>query len=137
METKLPLFAELAKSEIIQFEYYAIFLRNDNIVQIHMQNNFECELEDSQRILECIKQVSKEKKYPLLAIYSDFNSFSKEAKDFVSVSTATVADALVGNGVAFKIIGNFYLRINKPIRPTRLFNDVESALQWLKQFHAE
>ena len=137
METKFPLFSELAKSEILEFEYYAVFLRKDNIVQIQIKDNFECELEDAKRILECIKQVSKKNKYPLLAIYSNFNSFSKEAKALVAKHTLTIADGLVGNGVAFKIVGNFYLNINKPVRPTRLFNDIESALLWLERFSPE
>ena len=134
MKTTFPLFSELAISEIIEYEYYAVFLRKDNIVQVQMKDNFECELEDSKKIVESITKVSGDNKYPLLAIYSDFNAFSKEATDFVSKSTATLADALVGNGIAFRMVGNFYLNFNKPIRPTRLFNDMESALKWLEKF---
>jgi hypothetical protein len=32
-----------------------------------------------------------------------------------------------------KIIGNFFLGANKPIRPTRLFTDVPEGLRWLKE----
>ena len=134
METKFPKFSELAKSEIISYTKYAIFLRNDNIVQINIKDNFDCEIADSKIMLDAIKQLSRGKKYPLLVLYSDFNSFTKEAKDFVAKSNETSADALVGDGFAFKMVGNIYLRMNKPIRPTKLFNDVENALKWLEQF---
>ncbi len=134
METKFPKFSELAKSEIISYTNYAIFLRNDNIVQINIKDNFDCEIADSKIMLDAIKQLSRGKKYPLLVLYSDFNSFTKEAKDFVAKSNETSADALVGDGFAFKMVGNIYLRMNKPIRPTKLFNDVENALKWLEQF---
>ena len=135
METKFPRFSELAKSEIITYPFYAIFLRNDNIIQIDIKDNFDCELADSKKMLDAIRQLSRGRKYPLLVIYSDFNSFTKEAKDFVAKSTETTADALVGDGFAFKMVGNIYLRMSKPIRPTKLFNDVESALKWLEQFN--
>ncbi|MEI6488899.1 MAG: hypothetical protein WCP52_08050 [Bacteroidota bacterium] len=134
MNSEFLLFSNLAQSEILMFEYYTVFLRKDNIIQIQVKDNFECELEDSQNMLNCIQQLSDGRKYPLLVIYSDFNSFSDEAKALVAKHTLTSADALVGKGTAFKIVGNFYLRISTPVRPTRLFTDVESALIWLEKY---
>jgi len=43
----------------------------------------------------------------------------------------TIADALVIKSMAQKIVGNFYMRFNKPYKPTRLFNDRETAIAWL------
>ncbi len=134
MNPEFPLFSDFAQSEILMFDYYSVFLRKDDIIQIQVKDNFECEVEDSQNVFNCIKQLSNGRKYPLLAIYSDFNSFSDEAKALVAKHTLTLADALVGKGTAFKIVGNFYLRISKPVRPTRLFTDVESALIWLEKY---
>jgi hypothetical protein len=41
--------------------------------------------------------------------------------------------ALIVTSPISKIIGNFFLGANKPLRPTRLFTDVEEGLQWLKK----
>ncbi|OFY87986.1 MAG: hypothetical protein A3F72_08435 [Bacteroidetes bacterium RIFCSPLOWO2_12_FULL_35_15] len=132
MEQNFPSYTELAVSEILQFEFYAVFLRSDNIIQIQTKDNFDCELQDAKNILDCIQKVSKGNKFPLLAIYANFNTFSKEVNTYIATHTLTKADALVGFSFAFILVGNFYLKINKPIRPTKLFNDVESALIWLK-----
>lgn len=42
-----------------------------------------------------------------------------------------IAVALVSPSVAMKILGNFYMRINKPVVPTRFFSQHEPAEAWL------
>lgn len=48
----------------------------------------------------------------------------------------STADAFVLRSMAQKILANFYIKINKPERPTRFFNDPENALIWLKNLMA-
>lgn len=114
-------------------EGYTIFLRNDNIIELSFYNGFYGELEDAKIIVEKIRVLSLGKKLGLVVIYAADNLFSAEARSFVAKHTYTKADALVGTSLALRIIGNFYLNINKPIRPTRLFNNQEAALKWLKE----
>ncbi|MGL5888739.1 MAG: hypothetical protein ACRC3B_02570 [Bacteroidia bacterium] len=44
-----------------------------------------------------------------------------------------IAVALVSPSVAMKILGNFYMRINRPVVPTRFFSQHNIAAEWLKQ----
>jgi hypothetical protein len=44
------------------------------------------------------------------------------------------ADAFVLNSIAQKILANFYVKINKPERPTNFFNNLHEALIWLKKY---
>lgn len=41
--------------------------------------------------------------------------------------------ALVITSPISRVIGNFFLGANKPLRPTRLFTNKEKAFQWLKE----
>ena len=43
----------------------------------------------------------------------------------------TIADALVIKSLAHKMLANFYVKINKPIKPTKIFTIQEKALNWL------
>jgi hypothetical protein len=43
----------------------------------------------------------------------------------------TIADALVINSLAHKILANFYMKMNKPIKPTRTFTSQKKAVDWL------
>lgn len=129
-------FQEIAQSEIISFEGYYIFLRNDNIIQLQFKTGFSAELEDGINIVNTIKKLGNGIRYPLLVIYADDNLFSKENREYVAsneISNYVKGDALVVKSLALKIIGNFYLKFNKPSRPTRMFFDAETAVQWLKE----
>lgn len=44
------------------------------------------------------------------------------------------ADAFVIKSMAQKILANFYIKINKPERPTKFFNNKDEAINWLKPF---
>ena len=62
---------------------------------------------------------------------------SKEARDyFANERTASIQRAtalLIGSPVS-RVIGNFFMGLNKPISPTRLFTDPQKAIQWLHTF---
>jgi hypothetical protein len=36
--------------------------------------------------------------------------------------------------MAQRILANFYIKINKPERPTKFFNDKDEAVNWIKQY---
>ena len=127
-------YSDLASSTIIQKSGYSIFLRKDNILQLQMHNSFYVELNDAISILDCIVKLSNGNKYPLLVNYADDNLFSSATREHIAKHTLTKADALVGTSLALRIIGNFYLKINKPIRPTRMFADEDIAIKWLNAF---
>lgn len=43
----------------------------------------------------------------------------------------TFVDAIVISNFAQKIIANFYLKFNKPAKPTKIFTSTEKALEWI------
>ncbi len=65
------------------------------------------------------------------------SEISKEARDyFANERTASIQRAtalLIGSPVS-RVIGNFFMGLNKPISPTRLFTDPQKAVQWLHTF---
>ena len=61
----------------------------------------------------------------------------KEARDyFANEKTASVqrATALLTASPVSRVIGNFFMGLNKPVSPTRLFTDPKKAIQWLHTF---
>ena len=69
--------------------------------------------------LDNVKTVSKESR----GVYS-----SEETSKYLSA-----AALLVGNPVS-RIIGNFYLGINKTAMPVKMFTSSKEAIAWLKSF---
>jgi len=128
---------KIAVSEIYQFEGYKLFLRKHNIIQLEFEPGFHGGIEDGKKIVSTIQKIKGTGKCLLMVIYEEDNTFSKENREYIASDTVSAiikADALVIKGLALRIIGNGYLRINKPNRPTRLFNSATDALAWLQQF---
>ena len=59
---------------------------------------------------------------------------SSEARKFGSnpeVQQRLIAQAVLVNSLATRIAGNFYIRFNKPPKPTRIFTNPDDAKSWL------
>ncbi len=44
----------------------------------------------------------------------------------------TLADAIVINSLPHKILADFYMRFNRPAKPTRIFSDFDKAVLWIE-----
>jgi hypothetical protein len=76
------------------------------------------------------------KSYPCLVDAIMLKSSTKEARDYLANqgNEGITANAILVQSTAFKMMANFYIMVNKPKNPTRIFTDKESALEWLRQF---
>ena len=80
--------------------------------------------------------LNKEKTRVLIDI-TKVTEIAKEARDyFANERTSSIqrATALLINSPVSRIIGNFFMGLNKPISPTKLFTDPQEAIKWLQTF---
>jgi hypothetical protein len=74
---------------------------------------------------------------PVLVLLIDrgVTRFDKAARDYMASSEGTKyikAGAILCEGPATAMIGNFIVKVNKPHIPVRLFTNRERAIGWLK-----
>ena len=80
--------------------------------------------------------VNKEKTRVLVDM-TELSEMPKGVRDyFANERTASVqrVTALLVSSPLSRTIGNFFMGLNKPISPTRLFTDRHKAIQWLHTF---
>ena len=80
--------------------------------------------------------IAQGKKYGIVVTADPYTSITSEARQLISspeYKKDTLAKAIIVQSLPQRIVSNFYLRFNKPAIPTRLFNDKESAMQWLRK----
>jgi len=86
---------------------------------------------------ETVRDGMRKRKTRVLIDMTTVNEISKEARDyFANERTASIQRAtalLIGSPVS-RVIGNFFMGLNKPISPTRLFTDPQKAIRWLHTF---
>ncbi|MDX2360763.1 MAG: hypothetical protein QNK23_08145 [Crocinitomicaceae bacterium] len=65
--------------------------------------------------------------------FDSFSDVDPETREWAAASDGnhyTICDALVIGGLSQKIITDFYLRFNKPVKPTKVFYSLEKAVKW-------
>lgn len=74
--------------------------------------------------------------YCVLVVSGHLSSVSKEAREIVASKEyvgVTKAKAFLIESLGHRIVGNFYLTVNKPHIKTKLFSNRNDAILWLRQ----
>jgi hypothetical protein len=74
--------------------------------------------------------------YPSLFDITHIKHSTKEARDYLANegNEGVVASAIIVSSPMLKMAANFYIQVNKPQNPTRMFTSREEAIKWLGQY---
>ncbi len=99
---------------------------------------------DGEVILEKAKAIVKERQYycagfayPFLLDSRNIKKASREARKYWGTAEAcsdVKAGALLTDGAVNRILANFYLTLDKPPMPARMFTEEQEALEWLSLY---
>ncbi len=116
---------------------YYTWMGEDGIARTSVKPNIDIVLEHAVENSAVVTSFFKEKKFPILIDARNIKSMSYEARHHFSAhgrETKTNAFGIIIGSPISRVLGNFYLGINKPAVPTKLFDNEEDATKWLKQF---
>jgi hypothetical protein len=120
--------------------YSLIFsLKKDSIVEIRPIPGWSGtpSLANAKKDMECLKILSDGKRYPSLCYLPDV-ILSREIRSyFADHEPLSVASALIVKNPFQRILGNFFIGINKVQVPVKLFADETEARAWLRGFLPE
>lgn len=74
---------------------------------------------------------------PHLVLAKPGLSASKEVREWGASEKANeynLATAIVTKTLSIKMIGNFFIKVQNPPRPTKMFTSKETAIDWLSEF---
>lgn len=116
---------------------YYLNLRADGIMYIRISSEKEESVELVKKMVEKMGEMVNYKQVPMLARHEEFALPGKANRDYWATKEAcpySKADAFMISSGAMQLIANFYLKINRPQRPTRMFSNEKEAIKWLKTF---
>ncbi len=111
----------------------------DGIVRA-VEKAVKISLENARENTALLASIADERRVPLLVDITESRGISREAREEYS------GEALIANVCALallvcspvsKVMGSFFLGLNKPAIPTQLFSSEEKALSWLKKFREQ
>jgi hypothetical protein len=110
---------------------------NTRILKLKILEGAEIELEDALQNHEASKILTKGDKFLVLVDARVSVSVSREARAYAAApkeDDGSIASAFIITSTANKLIGNFYINVNKPEVPTKIFSTEEKAIEWLDSF---
>ena len=126
------------KEVLLDNDYLKIEVENN--VLIGTFKNEVVDLSVCHKITEYRLEIQKGKSYPLLSNIKSIKNISKPARDFMASKEGcegvVAAAVLIGSPLG-SMIGNFFISISRPLRPTKIFTNETDAKKWLAQFVKE
>lgn len=105
-----------------------------------LYGEFKYDLIDKAAAIQCVELRIKalgDERLPALVDARKVKGIDKEARDYLSSdygSQGLIASAVVIDSAVGKFLGNFFMHLNRPKLPLKIFNKQEAALDWLQQF---
>lgn len=118
----------------IIFSHSKLQLLDSKLVRIEIFGNTPIGLKEAKEMNEALGVLSKGKELLLLMVVDEVDQFSKEAMDFSASRQGllfSTAEAMVVKSTAQRITANLYLKLVKPKKPSKIFNDEKDAVSWL------
>lgn len=122
-------------SKIVRLKSLILEEIGDNILNIRLKDDAIVEKSDMQEYLDAIKTEFGGRSFKNLVEFGSYSNVTPEARVFagtIESNAYTLADAFVLHSLSQRILGNFYMKFDKPTKPTLIFSDREEALEWLK-----
>lgn len=120
----------------VETELYIVGIRDDGIIHVFYKEHTELDVKLQLEMLDVYIQLCGNKQYPFIFEAEEYITVTKEARDnalsLEDQSPLSMSAILVKN-LAHKLIADFYLKINKPRRPYKVFKDFQEGINWLKQ----
>lgn len=113
-----------------------IYMREDGILEIRVKEDAEVDEAALLENFEATLPLTGGKKVPALLDCRRHFFISSEARALTAklASDHRTAHAMVLSSLAIRLIANFYLNVNKPSQPTKVFTNYDEAVDWLKGF---
>ena len=128
-------FDDQNSAQKVVLPYMEIEAIASDIVKFTLTKDTIINMEKSLEMFEICKKLFPDRAYKSLKIVHHQMKIEKDVMDFLASDQRRgliSMEAVVVNSSALKFLGNFYLKIKKPVIKTRIFDSEAEAMQWLK-----
>jgi len=124
----------------IETRITSLYVREDGVLVLDIKPNQVFSKRDAEEVIAAAYAIGKGKKFKNLILVGEHTIADIEAVKLSCSEKGSIyklADAFVINSFPQRLIANFYMKVVKPITPTRFFTKCEDAEKWLAEVVAE
>lgn len=114
---------------------YWTWMGSDGIARTKVKPEIDITINHALENTEVVTSFYVDKKFPILIDARGIKSMTREAREHFSTrgrDSKTNAFGIVIKSPLSRVVGNFFLGLNKPAVPTKLFDNESDAIEWLK-----
>jgi len=124
---------ELNTKQTINTSVCKLELKSDNIIFVHTLEDSNIEIPEIDEIHDALDKLVGDKPCYLVVIAATGSNSSNEAREYGArlKGKRIIAEAIVINNIATRLLANFYMKMNRPTQKIKLFKDESSAHEWI------
>jgi len=113
---------------------YAKFRLEENIVHLIYNHGVEITEEVAKKMVQDLSAFQQGYVYPYLIDLTGISVLTKEARSYLSTARTKLITkvAFLVRSHHSRMLGSFYLTVNKPVGTTEMFSNEEEAIRFLK-----
>lgn len=123
----------------IRTEIGEVTVRELGLVYAKAFSGAEIGMKEAKEYHSMIEYLTKGQPHVTVLDITGVKHISKEARDFLATNSShqdtTIGVALIVNSFTARTIANFFLTVNKPDYPIKVFTDTLLAQQWAKDHY--
>ena len=111
-----------------------VTMLDESLIRVFIKSDVELDLNDLDKNYLFFKDQLVDRKGLFLIVFGRGAAMAKGATEKFSEKTRQsikVKEAFVITTLPHRILGNLYLRVNKPSHPTKFFTTENDAINWL------
>jgi hypothetical protein len=124
-----------ANKEKIVLPKATLTLIKKNTIRINIHEEVELNSFDILQINKAKNELANGHKHVVLFVPCEFGTITPEARKTSAseeVNRNAIAKAIVVQHLANRLIANFFIMVDRPPAPTRIFSEEKDALKWLR-----
>ena len=107
---------------------------HNGLLDVVFRKDSYVDLDCARFFVEKCVEITKNEPYACISSAETGVEYSKEARNYLAKAESKIyASALITNSPVMRITANLFLKINKPIYPTRFFSSYADALNWIEE----
>lgn len=123
--------------QTIETSVSIITIHENGVGQMHFKDGIILDVPGQMEHLDALIKIANGKKMPFVVTAGKEVNITPEARNnaiIIEDISPVCATGVVVQNLAYRLIADFYLKINKPKTPYRVFTDQKAAFDWCLQF---
>ncbi len=125
------------KGKLIETSISILSINDYGVAEMHFKDHVTMDIPEQMDHLKGIINLTKNHPTPFIITAGEHVVFTKEAKENAPVieeKSPVCASAIVVENLAYRLLADFFIKMQKPKTPYKTFTSKDKAIEWCKQF---